>query len=240
MAYHAQSLGSEWYHSFPMGWRTLELWCHPALDKNSSKLSSTLIELAGLDPATATIEQMEERDARFVLMKQYSGAAYRFRELTARRIFAWRGAVCVFNLLSSSEMVHVLMQVQYYVDCGPVYGRSPQPIFRLATEEGTQAAREHTASLEQTARVWSSNHCHAFYGAADVVSKPAILDHLKNEHDIPNPTMGTDYILHPNMRMALEAHCELPGSPFEGHEEYHAKEESQDSSLEDLAWAPWS
>jgi hypothetical protein len=62
-----------------------------AKNSEASEISSRLIKLAGLDPLTAAVSDMEAADRRFVLSNFYTAIGY--------PVFTWRAAVSFASYL---------------------------------------------------------------------------------------------------------------------------------------------
>ena len=76
------------------------LQCEIKLAKEASSLATSLISLAGLDPAMATLSDMDSRDARFVIAFIDIPHFWTKNYL----VFTWRGAVSSFYF----EAIHLL------------------------------------------------------------------------------------------------------------------------------------
>ncbi|KAF5317049.1 hypothetical protein D9611_003566 [Ephemerocybe angulata] len=135
----------------------------------ASAIASTLIRLVGLDPKTARIADIEQRNGRFIC-----GSC---RVTNTTTVHNWRSAV-----------MH---------GCPAYRGQSPCPaVFRLATpEEAAKAQAATLAIIEHDGRVWSCNHCAAHIELHNCRRKPDILEHLRNQHAITEPQILQDYFL---------------------------------------------
>ncbi|RXW23703.1 hypothetical protein EST38_g2171 [Candolleomyces aberdarensis] len=157
-------------------------------DDRGSEVSSGLISLAGLDPAEATIADMDARDARYVLL---SGLLHHFC-IDTYPVFTWRAA-----------LYFVADKYRCPEDWDP-------PTFRLATPEETDRARQHSAALQESAKAWSCNHCHDFFDEELAETKSTIVQHVKDMHGVSDPKVKEDYIVNPHLWPKLEAPCQLP------------------------------
>ncbi|KAJ2922820.1 hypothetical protein H1R20_g14289, partial [Candolleomyces eurysporus] len=127
-----------------------------SLRRTASNYASKLIELAGLGPATATVDEMDERKAFFVFEKQSIPS----NRLDGYEVFTWRSA---------------LDQVAEKSD----WGYSANPTFRLARPGEIEMAEKHAASLEGTAEAFICGHCCEFYPSENATKKEIIIEHLK-------------------------------------------------------------
>ncbi|KAJ2922786.1 hypothetical protein H1R20_g14291, partial [Candolleomyces eurysporus] len=147
----------------------------------ASDISYKLVSLAGLDPKTATIAEMDSKDARFALVK-----------------------ACMDDTWTDTY------QLCYVSDehRSPIFWYPPK--FRLATAEETETARQHTATVRETAKAWSCNHCHEFFEAWNAEAKPVIFQHLKDCHDIFDPNPLVDFVPNAQCWPTLEVPCKIP------------------------------
>ncbi|KAF6746721.1 hypothetical protein DFP72DRAFT_620029 [Ephemerocybe angulata] len=182
---------SQWGHNtcskFLAGWETIA--SHPCVNQwrfnetileaniahqvtynpTTSAIASSLIRIVGLDPKTARIADMEQRNGRFV---------------------------CGSCRVSNNITVHNWGSAVKH-GC-PVYrGQTPCPaVFRLATPEETAKAQAATLAIfERDGRVWSCNLCGAHTELHNCLKKPDILEHLKTQHAITEPQILQDYFL---------------------------------------------
>jgi hypothetical protein len=85
----SHSCGAAGKIDFRLGVTVNNPQCNMTLHEKSSPLSSTLVALAGLNPATATLSDMDTLDARFVIAEGSMPSWW----TTDYMVFTWRGAV---------------------------------------------------------------------------------------------------------------------------------------------------
>ncbi|TEB13957.1 hypothetical protein FA13DRAFT_1805643 [Coprinellus micaceus] len=132
------------------------------------------VALAGLNPATATLSDMDTLDARFVIAEGSMPSWW----TTDYMVFTWRGAL------------HYFADEYYRHDIDP-------PPFRLATDEEVEGSNQHTSSLRATAKAWSCNRCQEFFAKESAETELTILNHIKERHGIENPQADDDYVHQP-------------------------------------------
>ncbi|RXW18805.1 hypothetical protein EST38_g7058 [Candolleomyces aberdarensis] len=136
----------------------------------------TIITTAGLDPSTASLADMDQKDARFVCDNCFSA---RFKN-----IYTWRGA-----------LLHGPRHFSY----------TKNPTFTIAPDTLAAEAKTASASIRQSARAWSCNHCHSFIDEADAQTQEFIFEHLKTQHAISDPVITQDYFINEQCQELLEA-----------------------------------
>lgn len=72
-----------------------------SLHRKASRVASKLIELAGLDPATTTVDDMDKRNPYFVFEQKHLLFQSRGYE-----VFTWRRAVCLIYASPSSNLIY--------------------------------------------------------------------------------------------------------------------------------------
>lgn len=104
----------------------------------ASNVACALITLAGLDDETATLEDMHALDLRYAVVREDLPKAWALTE--GCEVFIFQGALR-FGFGTNYSVTR------------------PTTRFRLATPQETEKARQHAASLKQTAEVWRCNRC---------------------------------------------------------------------------------
>ncbi|KAF5313419.1 hypothetical protein D9611_008536 [Ephemerocybe angulata] len=151
------------------------------LNQDASVTSSEVITLAGLDPATATIQDMDERGALFVCNKCSDSTS------ETVIVHTWRTAVY------HAEFHH---NERFWHSGGWVTNPTT---FRVTNAMETKHAKE----MSRYTPVWSCNHCTYHLKPVDAVSKSSVGWHLKNVHSIAEPKEGTDYFFNEACRFLL-------------------------------------
>ncbi|KAJ2918277.1 hypothetical protein MD484_g2103, partial [Candolleomyces efflorescens] len=162
------------------------------LNVPASQKAAELVVLAGLDPQTATIADMDEMDPRFVL--DLSSVPNEW--VDGYFVFSWSEAVCMIlklpiHLPSSSQIQFQILYSQGSLDltaAGLPSSRYPSNLkFILASPEETKKARQHTLSVRESADAWSCNHCHDFFEEDKAGRLSVVRDHLKEKYDYQCP-----------------------------------------------------
>ncbi|KAJ3516440.1 hypothetical protein NMY22_g14210 [Coprinellus aureogranulatus] len=125
------------------------------LNTQASITSGRLVQLAGLCRETATVAEMDARDARFVHPKFMTAAGY--------PVFSWRAALAVSFAVKG-------------------YRPGSKDFFRLATPDEEAQAKESEVALRAAAKAWSCNHCAEFMDMKEAETKPFILQHLRSKY----------------------------------------------------------
>ncbi|KAJ3515974.1 hypothetical protein NMY22_g14314 [Coprinellus aureogranulatus] len=154
-----------------------------AYNDRESRVSSKLITLAGLDPATATARDMDARDPRFVHVEVFTAIGY--------PIFTWRTALGL----------NVLLREESY--------RSTGSKFRLATAEEEAEAKDNEDTLRATKKSWSCNHCPDFLDPESAETLDVVIEHLRGEHAIGEPQPEEDFFVNERCRHVLEEPYEI-------------------------------
>ncbi|KAJ3512541.1 hypothetical protein NMY22_g15306 [Coprinellus aureogranulatus] len=153
------------------------------LNTDVSAISAKLIRLAGLNRDTATVDEMDEKDPRFVHPDFLTEVGY--------PVFTWRASVC-----------RLMVRLQW-----KVFGIGE--IFRLATAEEEAQIKERERSLRESAKAWTCNHCIESLDATNTGTKPVILEHLLSAHNIEEPKMPEDYFVNERCRYKYEYPAEI-------------------------------
>lgn len=141
----------------------------------SSGHCSELIDMAGLNPQTASVNEMDSMDPRFVCdtCSTLNGYGY--------AILSWRAALC-----------HLLKHPNSW------------PTMRLASKDEAAEAKSNEGQFREAAAAWACNHCSDFLAAASAGTKAAVLEHLENEHQIIDPKATEDYFINERCRHTYE------------------------------------
>ncbi|KAJ2935037.1 hypothetical protein H1R20_g2020, partial [Candolleomyces eurysporus] len=153
----------------------LDRSCKVIYNENFSTVASNIITTAGLDPSTASLADMDQKDARFICDNCFSARL--------KNIYTWRGALS-----------HGTRHLSY----------TKNPTFTIAPDALAAEAKTASASIQQSACAWSCNHCHSFSREADAQTQGFIFEHLETEHAISNPVIAQDYFINEQCRELLE------------------------------------
>ncbi|KAF6751121.1 hypothetical protein DFP72DRAFT_908528 [Ephemerocybe angulata] len=145
------------------------------LNQDASVTSSEVITLAGLDPATATIQDMDERGALFVCNKCTDSTS------ETVIVHTWRTAVYHAEFHRHERFWHSGGWV------------TNPTTFRVTNAMETKHAKE----MSRYTPVWSCNHCTYHLKPVEAVSKSS------NVHSIAEPKEGTDYFFNEACRFLL-------------------------------------
>lgn len=133
--------------------------------------ASSLISQLGLDPDTATLEEVDAKDARFLCMNCPTKS---HKRVQGRKAYTWRE--CVAHAVEKQEdFTHAI------------------PTCLLLSEDATAFIRSHELPHPTPRRVnWSCNHC------PEHLETPATFKdaekHVKEAHSIENPVKGVDVV----------------------------------------------
>ncbi|KAJ2918327.1 hypothetical protein MD484_g2079, partial [Candolleomyces efflorescens] len=137
------------------------------LNPPMSAISTQLIILAGLDPATATIDDMEDRDL-FVFCRKCKAEPHR----NNYGVYTWRGALQhAFERHNPNRL-----------------GDTP------FSARGADLLNNLFAHEPSGAKLWSCNHCHEFQ-RDNAETEATILEHLASVHQLVNSTAHEDYFV---------------------------------------------
>lgn len=183
------------------GVRVMKPYCDVTLHEKSTPLSSILITLAGLDPATATIAGMDARDARFAFTRKsipcWWGSDY--------MVFTWRGLVSCHLQPNRHWILIGRPQLLDFAEEYHRHGLDP-PTIRLASEEEADMSRTHSSSLLSTAKAWSCNHCQKFFAEANAETKSVILNHVQERYGLCGCASSLSDLTHLSSVMESQPH----------------------------------
>ncbi|KAF6743385.1 hypothetical protein DFP72DRAFT_858918 [Ephemerocybe angulata] len=140
----------------------------------SSRHSSELIDMAGLNPQTASVDEMDSMDPRFV----YDTCS----TLKGYAILSWRAALC--HLFEKHP--------------------NRWPTMRLASKDEAAQAKSNEGQFREAAEAWACNHCSDFLAVSSTGTKAAVLEHLENEHKVTDPKSTEDYFINERCRHTYE------------------------------------
>lgn len=133
--------------------------------------ASSLISQLGLNPDTATLEEVDAKDARFLCMNCPTKSC---KGVQGRKAYTWRE--CVMHAVEKEEdHTHAI------------------PSCLLLSEDATSFIRAHELPHPSPRRAnWSCNHCPEHL-ETQATFKDAV-KHVKESHAIENPAKGVDVI----------------------------------------------
>ncbi|KAF6746731.1 hypothetical protein DFP72DRAFT_1150833 [Ephemerocybe angulata] len=140
----------------------------------SSRHSSELIDMAGLNPQTASVDEMDSMDPRFVCDTCSTLKGY--------AILSWRAALC--HLFEKHP--------------------NRWPTMRLASKDEAAQAKSNEGQFREAAEAWACNHCSDFLAVSSTDTKAAVLEHLENEHKVTDPKPTEDYFINERCRYTYE------------------------------------
>ncbi|KAF8798197.1 hypothetical protein BYT27DRAFT_7124510 [Phlegmacium glaucopus] len=156
-----------------VGWENIFRHISIHLDESACSAAASLVSCLGLDPKTATIKDMDERDARFLCGNCLPETS---RGITGLKVYTWRE--CLLHFVSMGVNLDVMHNT---------------PAWLLLTPEASRFVREHEYVYPRPLHeIWRCNHC-ATHFSTPVTQEKGVL-HVKNVHLIPEPVIGKDVV----------------------------------------------
>jgi len=145
------------------------------VNDNAVAAAASLVSCVGLDPSTATLDDMNTRDDRFMCG---NCMPVDYRGVRGLKVYTWIECVRSFlinthtSLISKSQIQHVMEMI---IQNDPMHNT---PVWHLLTPEATRFVREHESPYPHHLHdIWRCNHC-AHHFALQVRQADAI-EHVK-------------------------------------------------------------
>ncbi|KAJ7466574.1 hypothetical protein B0H11DRAFT_2048007 [Mycena galericulata] len=182
--------------------------CDPQLDQALSKVASALVTSLGLDPNTASVADMDERNPRFRCDGRvgYNVCGKSNKDI---QVFTWRG--CITHAIETHDYgsqeetpSYRKLDANYYHKDGTV------SFVVIPAHPGAESRGPFNDDLPSAnSTSWVCGHCTKFVCAPETFQ--AVNDHVKTEHGEPHP--GTsDVLLAPGV-LPVSKSCYSIGRP---------------------------
>ncbi|KAJ7747872.1 hypothetical protein B0H14DRAFT_3897201 [Mycena olivaceomarginata] len=188
--------------------RHVEETCDPQLDHALSEVASALVASLGLDPNTASVADMDHRNARFRCDGRvaYDVCGKYNKDI---KVFTWRG--CITHAIETHHYGSQEKTPSYRKPDADYYHKDGTVSFvAIPAHPGAESRGPFSDDLPRAdSTSWVCGHCTKFVCAPQTFQ--AVNDHVKTEHGEPHP--GTsDVLLGPGV-LPVSKSCYSIGRP---------------------------